>query len=293
MSRIILATRKSPLALAQAELAAERLRAHFPGTECALLKVVTTGDRKLEWSLEKLGGKGLFTAELEQALLGGEADVAVHSSKDLPNESTRGLVIAGYLPREDPRDVLIVRHGVRVPPVIATSSPRRRLQISLQFPNATFTEIRGNVDTRLKKIVGGVADATVLAAAGLKRLGLASWPGLEFHPQEFGAMVPAVGQGAIALQCRAEDAAQFAAALDPATALQLGLERALQGRVGGGCQLAFAAHATAGTLYFFHEKTGQRTVTLSPEDFARPAPAVERILKLVGWPGQSISPAGD
>jgi hydroxymethylbilane synthase len=148
-----------------------------------------------------------------------------------------------------------------------------------------FTEIRGNVDTRLKKLAGGSADATVLAAAGLNRLGIGSWPELEFRPLDFGAMVPAVGQGAIALQCRAGDAARFAAALDPATGRQLGLERALQGRIGGGCQLAFAVHATPETLYFFHEKTGQRRVTLLPGDFAQPAAAVERILKLVGWTG--------
>ena len=131
LNRIILATRKSPLALAQAELVAARLRAHFPGAECALLKVVTTGDRKAGWSLEKQGGKGLFTAELEQALLGGEADVAVHSSKDLPNELARGLVIAGYLPREDPRDVLVVRarrrgaadHRHRQPATAAADQP--------------------------------------------------------------------------------------------------------------------------------------------------------------------------
>ena len=285
MNRIILATRKSPLALAQAELAAARLRAHFPQAECALLKVVTTGDRKAGWSLAERGGKGLFTAELEAALLRGAADVAVHSSKDLPNEPARGLVIAGYLPREDPRDVLIVRRGVTAPQVIATGSPRRRLQISLQFPDAAFVEIRGNVDTRLKKIAAGEADATLLAAAGLKRLGIASWPGLEFHAQEFDALVPAVGQGAIALQCRVEDAAGIAPALDMATARQLGLERALQGRVGGGCQLAFAAHATPDTLYFFHEKTGRRSAALSPEDFAQPAAAAERILNRVGWVG--------
>jgi hydroxymethylbilane synthase len=285
LNRIILATRKSPLALAQAELTAARLTKQFPGTECVLLKVVTTGDRKLEWSLEKQGGKGLFTAELEQALLGGEADLAVHSSKDLPNESGNGLVIAGYLPREDPRDVLVVRNGVAVPRLIATSSPRRRLQISLKFPGAIFTEIRGNVDTRLKKIAGGAADATVLAAAGMKRLGIASWPDLDFRPLEFDAMVPAVGQGAIALQCRAADAARFAAALDRATELQLGLERALQGRVGGGCQLAFAAHATAEKLYFFHETTGQRSVALSAGDFGEPVAAAERILRVIGWTG--------
>ena len=282
MSKIILATRKSPLALAQAELVASRLRAAFPGVECELLKVVTTGDRKLDWSLEKQGGKGLFTAELEQALLQGAADGAVHSSKDLPNESATGLVIAGYLPREDPRDVLVVRQGAATPATIATGSPRRRLQIGLQFPGTTFTEIRGNVDTRLRKIATGAADATILAAAGLRRLGIAGWAGLEFRPQAFAQMVPAVGQGAIAVQARAADAAKFAAAFDAATARQLGLERALQGRFGGGCQLAFAAHATAETLYVFHERTGQRRLPLAPVDFDQPAATAERIWKTLG-----------
>jgi hydroxymethylbilane synthase len=285
VKKLILATRKSPLALAQAKLVSARLRAMWPGIECELLKIVTTGDRKLEWSLEKQGGKGLFTAELEQALLRGEADAAIHSSKDLPNESANGLVIAGYLPREDPRDVLIVRKGINTPQTIATSSPRRRLQIGIQCPSALFTEIRGNVDTRLKKIAAGAADATILAAAGMKRLGIAGWDGLEFRPLEYVQMVPAVGQGAIAVQTRAEDAATFAAVLDAGTARQLALERALQGRLGGGCQLAFAAHATPDALYFFHESTGQRRLPLTAEDFAQPAVAVERILRVLGLAG--------
>ena len=282
VNRIILATRKSPLALAQAKLVAARLRAHFPEAACELLKVVTTGDQRREWSLEQQGGKGLFTAELEHALVEGRAQAAVHSSKDLPNESAGGLVIAGYLPREDPRDVLVLRAGVRTPLTIATSSPRRRLQIARMYPGAAFAEIRGNVDTRLKKIAAGAADATVLAAAGLKRLGIESWPGVEFRFLEFKQMVPAVGQGAIAVQCRADDAGLFAPALDAATARQLALERALQGRLGGGCQLAFAAHATATTLYLFHEKTGMRSLPLAPEDFDQPAAATERVLTALG-----------
>jgi hydroxymethylbilane synthase len=282
MTTIILATRKSPLALAQVELVAARLRAGLGGVACELLKVVTTGDRQRGWSLEKQGGKGLFIAELEQALLRGQAHAAVHSAKDLPNETTGGLVIAGYLPREDPRDVLVVRAGVRTPLTIATGSPRRRLQIARMYPGAAFTEIRGNVDTRLKKIAGGAADATVLAAAGLKRLGFESWPGVEFRFLDFKQMVPAVGQGAIAVQCRLEDAPGLAPALDAATARQLGLERALQGRLGGGCQMAFAAHATADTLYVFHEQTGQRSLPLSPANFDQPAAAVARILQTLG-----------
>jgi len=282
MPRIILATRKSPLALAQAKLVAARLQARRPGVECELLKVVTTGDRKLEWSLEKQGGKGLFTAELEQALLRGEAQAAVHSTKDLPGELTGGLVIAGYLPREDPRDVLVLRAGVRTPLTIATSSPRRRLQIARMYPGAAFTEIRGNVDTRLKKIAAGAADATILAAAGLKRLGIESWLGAEFHFLEFKQMVPAVGQGAIAVQCREEDAPNLASALDPETARRVDLERVLQARLGGGCQLAFAAHATADTLYVFHEQTGPRSLPLAPTDFDQPAAAMGRILQTLG-----------
>lgn len=282
MNRIVLATRKSPLALAQAELAAARLRAAFPGAGCELLRVVTTGDRKLEWSLEKQGGKGLFTAELEQALLRGGADVAVHSAKDLPSEPAGGLAIAGYLPREDPRDVLVVRAGLEAPRIIATSSPRRRLQIALRYPESSFVEIRGNVDTRLKKVASGAAEATVLAAAGLKRLGIAGWPDLEFRPIPVDEMVPAVGQAAIAFECRAEKEALFAAVLDGPTGRQLAVERALQLRLGGGCQLAFAAHVAGDAVHVFHEKTGRRCVPLEPGDGERPGDAADRILRELG-----------
>lgn len=276
--KILLATRKSPLALAQTEMVAARLREVLPGAECELLRIVTTGDRQAEWSLAKQGGKGLFTAELEQALLRGEAHVAVHSCKDLPGENPAGLAVAGFMPRVDTRDVLILREGVTEPKTIATSSPRRQLQIKLLFPNATFTEIRGNVDTRLKKIASGLADATILAAAGLTRLGFHSWPGIVFRPLSFAESVPAVGQGAIAIQCRAEDAAKFAVALDAATARDVNIERAIQAQVGGGCQIAFAAHVVGDTLHFFHEKTGIRTLPLTPADFANPTQAAQRAL---------------
>lgn len=283
MLKIILATRQSPLALAQAELAAAHLRGAFPGATVALLKVVTTGDRQAGWSLAQRGGKGLFTAELEQALLRGEAHAAVHSCKDLPGGDTAGLAVAGFLPRDDPRDVLVLRAGTAVPQTLATGSPRRRAQIARLFPGVRFTEIRGNVDTRLKKIAEQhLADGTLLAAAGLSRLGLASWPGLEFHRLEFGEMAPAVGQGAIALQTRAADAAKFAAVLDAATFRRVSLERALQEKLGAGCQLAFAAHATDDTLYFFHGETGLRSLPLAPGDFTQPAAAAARILRQLG-----------
>jgi hydroxymethylbilane synthase len=281
--KIILATRKSPLALVQAEMVAAHLNARIPGAQCELLKIVTTGDKQAEWSLAKQGGKGLFTAELEQALLRGEAHAAVHSCKDLPGENPPGLVVAGFMPREDTRDVLVLRAGVTAPATIATSSPRRQMQVKLLFPAATFTEIRGNVDTRLKKIAAGAADATILARAGLNRLGIHSWPGVTFQALSHDESVPAVGQGAIALQCRAEHAALLAPALDAATARTVTLERAFQRQLGAGCQIAFAAHATADKLYFYHEKTGRRTVPLTAADFAQPEQAAMRILKELGF----------
>jgi hydroxymethylbilane synthase len=283
--KIILATRKSPLALVQAEMVAARLQEKIPGAQCELLKVVTTGDKQAEWSLSKAGGKGLFTAELEQALVRGDADVAVHSCKDLPGENAPGLVVAGFLPREVTHDVLILREGVTTPATIATDSPRRQQQVAKLFPAATFTAIRGNVDTRLKKIAAGAADATILAAAGMKRLGIAGWPGLVFRPLAFVESVPAVGQGAIAMQCRSGDEVRFAPVLDAATARCVNLERAFQAALGGGCQIAFGAHATKESLCFFHEKTGIRTLPLSEPDFSDPGATAARLLKELGFHG--------
>jgi hydroxymethylbilane synthase len=279
---LVLATRRSPLALAQARLAAAHLRERL-GAECQLLEVVTTGDRQADWSLEAEGGKGLFTRELETAVLSGQADVAVHSAKDLPGESVPGLATAGYLPREDPRDVLVLRSGVRAPGTLATGSPRRRSQAAMLFPHLEFVDIRGNVDTRLKKIADrGIADATIVAAAGLMRLGIAAWGGVEFHPLDWGSMVPAVGQGAIALQCRPADEARFAAVLDARTGRGLGLERAIQAALGGGCHTALGAYASADTLYFFHEAVGLRTTPIGEADFAAPGAAADRILRRFG-----------
>ncbi len=283
MRRIILATRKSPLALAQTGMVAARLR-EVLGVETELLKIVTTGDRQAEWSLEKQGGKGLFTSELEAALESGEADLAVHSTKDLPGVMPPGLVIAGYLPRADARDILVLRDGVEAPRTIATGSPRRRLQIKRLFPDAEFTEIRGNVDTRLRKIgTDGMADASILAAAGLARLGIGSWPGVAFHALEFGQMVPAVGQAAVAIQGRAGEEPRFAAAFDPVTARVVSLERAFQAALGSGCQTAFAAHATSDTLWFFHEEVGLRSLPLAPGDFDAPVEFARKTLTYLGF----------
>lgn len=278
MSKLIIATRKSPLALAQTETVAAHLATTL-GVQCEQLRIVTTGDRQTEWSLEKRGGKGLFTAEIEQALLRGEADIAVHSTKDLPGEMCEGLAVAGYLPRVDARDVLVKRVGIDVPATVATGSPRRRAQLSLLHPGVTYSEIRGNVDTRLRKIASDkVADATMLAAAGLARLGISSWEGLEFVPMAVTQMVPAVGQAAIAIQCRTDDVARFASVFDAATARAVAVERAFQNALGGGCHTAFAAHAAGDTLHLFHEACGLQRFALGAEDYANPAATAARIL---------------
>lgn len=282
MTKLVLATRKSPLALTQTEMVAAHLRNQL-GVETELLKIVTTGDKQTEWSLEKRGGKGLFTSELESALQKGEADVAVHSTKDLPGDMPPGLAIGGYMPRADTRDVLVLRQGIDTPKLIATGSPRRRMQLKLMFPQVEFTEIRGNVDTRLRKIgQQHVADGTILAAAGMKRLGIESWPDVEFAPLDYSQMVPAVGQGAIAIQCREPDAAKYAAIFDAATMRSVSVERAFQNALGGGCHTAFAAHVANDTLFLFHENIGQKKLPLTAADYSAPTETAARILKLVG-----------
>jgi hydroxymethylbilane synthase len=249
------------------------------GVETELLKIVTSGDKQTEWSLEQRGGKGLFTSELETALQRGEADVAVHSTKDLPGDMPDNLAIGGYMPRADTRDVLILRTGVESPETIATGSPRRRMQLKRLFPDVVFSEIRGNVDTRLRKIgEQHVADGTILAAAGLKRLGIEKWPGVDFAPLDFHQMVPAVGQGAIAVQCRDVDAAKFAAVFDPATMRSVTLERAFQAALGGGCHTAFAAHVAQDVLHLFHERIGVASVPLDGDDFVDVEATAARIL---------------
>lgn len=255
--KFIVATRRSPLALTQTEMVIAHLRGQWPDREFDMLPLVTTGDRQRDWSLEKQGGKGLFTGELEQALLRGEADFAMHSSKDLPTEMDERLDLAGFLPRDDPRDVLVLREGIGKPEVLATSSPRRRAQAALLFPDVKkWQEIRGNVHTRLKKIAEGEADGTLLAAAGLSRLGITEWPGLELRHLETREMVPAVGQGAIAVQCRSSEVEELRAFFDQATRLAVTAERVFLSRLGGGCQTSFAAHFSNDQLEVFHESKG-------------------------------------
>jgi hydroxymethylbilane synthase len=277
--KVILATRKSPLALKQADLASSVL-AEKLAVKAEILPLSTTGDQRLDWSLEQEGGKGLFTKELEVALLEGRADVAVHSAKDLPTEMPSGIVLAGYLPREDPRDVLVIREDVACPKVIATGSPRRRAQLrATHWPDAKVTEIRGNVETRLRKIAEDhEADATILAAAGLRRLGIVGFPGLRFEHLPIEEMVPAPGQAAIALQVREADLARFEAACDSVTAAAVDFERAVLATMGGGCQVAVGVHRQGDRVFIFH-KDEYLQVDLSGMPYSS---ALARVLSALG-----------
>ena len=257
MRKIRLATRGSPLALIQTRMAEDFLRAHIGGgVEFERVIVKTSGDKRQDWSLEKFGGKGLFTKEIEDALLSGEADLAVHSAKDLPSNIPEGLVIAGCLPRDACRDVLAVRDGVSVPSLIASGSPRRRAQLKKIFPQAVWTEFRGNVETRLGKIAAGEADATILSEAGLKRLGIDSFGGIKFSPVKVDICVPAVGQGIVAFECRSSDLSFYSPLTDPSTNEIFSIEREFLTALGGGCQAAYAANCDGLTFRFFHENTG-------------------------------------
>ncbi len=272
-ARITLATRKSPLALAQTDLVAAALRDRDPEVDVRRLRLTTTGDKRQAWSLQEKGGKGLFTKELEIALMDGRADLAVHSAKDLPTKMQPGLAIAGYLPRESAADVLIKRKEIDRIEKLATGSPRRRAQAKRFLPEVRDCEIRGNVETRLNAIVRGLADATILAQAGLTRLGIRSWEGLEFEALGLNQMIPAVGQGAIALQCREEEAEKFRKLSHPETETAVSIEREFLSLVGGGCQSAFAAHFRDGKLYAYHETAGRFTLTFNSldRDFIRNA----------------------
>ncbi len=275
---LTVATRRSALALAQAEAAIAHLKARLPGHDFRILKVVTTGDRQEGWSLEQQGGKGLFTKELEEALLDRSADLAVHSAKDLPTDMPRALAIAGCLPRGDPRDVLVIKEGLARAASIATGSPRRRIQLERQFVKAVFQEIRGNVETRLRKIAEGAAEATVLAAAGLKRLGIDGHPGLRFQMLPLAVSVPAAGQGAIAVQARPDLAGFLRGHLDPVTSRAVALERAFLRRLGGGCHTAFGVHYDGLGLHLFHESCGYQRFTVQAEESFQPERVAERVL---------------
>jgi hydroxymethylbilane synthase len=260
-ARLRIATRKSQLALWQAEHVAALLRAAHPGLEIELVPLLTQGDRIQDRTLAAIGGKGLFIKELEVALEDLRADIAVHSMKDVPADLPHGLIIGAVLKRADPRDALVTTSGIArledLPrgAVVGTSSLRRQAQIRALRPDLSIESLRGNVDTRLRKLdaaqesVGGAAtsgkrmDAMVLACAGLIRLGLESRITARLDPK---ICLPAVTQGVIGIECRQSDSStvHFLRLLeDPATRKVMDAERAFAARLGGSCQSPIAAYA--------------------------------------------------
>ena len=244
-----IATRKSPLALWQAEHVAERLMAGEPGLEVALVKLTTQGDKILDQALSKVGGKDLFVKEIELALIDGRAEVAVHSLKDVPTDLPQGLSICAFPPREDPRDALVSLKGYRLADLprgakVGTCSLRRAAQLLRRRPDVQIVPIRGNVQTRLRKLEEEGMDATLLAYAGLLRLEMAH---VATEVLDVSVSLPAIGQGILAVEtkdlddvtnrrvARLDDAAARAAAL---------MERAFLRRLQGGCQVPIAGHAT-------------------------------------------------
>ncbi|MEO1089098.1 MAG: hydroxymethylbilane synthase [Pseudomonadota bacterium] len=249
MKPLKIGTRGSPLALVQAETVAARLAESEPGLTTEIVVIKTTGDHVLDRPLSEIGGKGLFTKEIEEALFDRRIDLAVHSFKDVATVLPDGLTIAAVLPREDPRDALIAGpiRSVRALPegaVVGSASLRRRAQLLAQRPDLTVVNLRGSVQTRLGKVESGTVHATVLAMAGLNRLGR---PDAASSPIEIDEMLPAVAQGAIAVEVRAEDETTHirVAALDhPATALAVTAERAFLRALDGSCRTPIAAYAT-------------------------------------------------
>lgn len=248
MSRkLIVATRKSPLALAQSR-AWTRALEQGAGVSTEELHVTTTGDRVQDVALSSIGGKGLFIKEIEEALLSRRADIAVHSLKDIPAEVAAGLVLGCIPLREDPRDVIVTRGGLRFEELsrgskVGTSSLRRMAMLRAWRPDLEYVPIRGNVDTRLRKCEEGAVDAVVLAHAGLIRLGLGAKATEVLDPSR---CLPAIGQGALAIEHRADDsevAAILAKLTHPETALAVSAERGVMSAVEGSCQIPVAAYA--------------------------------------------------
>ncbi|WP_025322111.1 hydroxymethylbilane synthase [Deferrisoma camini] len=246
MKTLRIATRKSQLALWQANWVKSELERLHPGLEVELVKVVTKGDKILDVPLAKVGGKGLFVKEIEDALLDGRADIAVHSMKDVPTELPEGLHLPVICEREDPRDAWFSRDGAGLGDLpagsrVGTSSLRRQAQLRAVRPDLEFENLRGNVDTRLRKLAEGGYDAIVLAAAGVKRLGFADRITELLGPD---VTLPAIGQGAVGIECRVDDPetnARIAPLRHQPTWTTVTAERAFLARLEGGCQVPIAA----------------------------------------------------
>jgi len=247
-SPLRIATRKSQLALWQAEHVAALLRREHPALEVQLVPMTTKGDRIQDRSLAAIGGKGLFIKELETALEDGHADLAVHSMKDVPGELPEGLMIAAVLARADARDALVTPMARRLEELprgarLGTSSLRRQAQVLTARPDLRIESLRGNVDTRLRRLDAGELDAIILACAGLLRLGLESRIAARLDPR---VLLPAVSQGVIGVECRSSDLRSrdvLGVLDDPTTRTAMEAERAFARRLGGSCQSPIAAHA--------------------------------------------------
>ena len=244
-----IATRKSPLALWQAEHVKSRLQAHFPYCRIELVGLSTRGDRILDAPLAKIGGKGLFVKELEEALLDGRADLAVHSMKDVPMAFPDGLALTAILARETPTDALVSQRYASLEALpegarVGTSSLRRRLQLLEARPDLNIDSLRGSVQTRLSRLDDGTFDAIILAASGLKRLGLGERITQELPPE---LMLPACGQGALGIESRTDDvelSEMLSVLCDADTTHCVLAERAMNTRLEGGCQVPIGGYAT-------------------------------------------------
>lgn len=243
MKKVIIGSRESRLAVIQSEIVKNYIEEHSPDFQVEILTMKTTGDIILDRTLDKIGGKGLFVKELDKALLEKRSDISVHSLKDMPMELPKELPLVAYSKREDPRDVLILpknRKTMDKSKPVGCSSLRRILQLKELFPDAEFKSVRGNVLTRLKKLDDGEYGALVLAAAGMKRLGLENRISRYFTVQE---IIPAAGQGILAVQGRAgEDFSYLAGFQDPEAACAARAERAFVRYLDGGCSSPVAAH---------------------------------------------------
>jgi hydroxymethylbilane synthase len=247
-TRVVIATRESALAMWQAQHIASRLAEHYPQLSISILGMTTEGDRKLGTSLAKIGGKGLFVKELEDALAEGRADIAVHSLKDVPMHLPQGFALGAILERADPRDAFVSAKFATLTALplgarVGTSSLRRESQLRAKFPLLAIEPLRGNVQTRLRKLDEGAYEAIILAAAGLKRLGLAHRITATLKPEN---MLPAVGQGALAIECcnhRADILTLLNVLHDETTAACVAAERALSRSLAGSCNVPLAGFA--------------------------------------------------
>lgn len=245
--RIRIGTRGSALALWQAEWVKSELEKRYPGMTVELIKIKTTGDKILDVPLAKVGGKGLFVKEIEEAMLRGEIDIAVHSMKDVPTMFPEGLHLGAITKREDPRDAFISRGSVRFKDLpqgakVGTSSLRRQAQLMNIRPDLEILQLRGNVDTRLRKLREGQFDAIILAAAGIKRLGLSQNVTEYIEPE---VSLPAIGQGALGIECKKDDREVndlISFFNHPESRTCVSAERALLKRLEGGCQVPIACY---------------------------------------------------